>query len=158
MKGLTFYVHLHMEVSGLHRIRALRKKRDFWTRKLAHIFEEARGWLHCHTSIWREKVGTSVDGLQVNISEPKRCHAAHRVTLSIRVLRKSSHKKYAYRGTSREVKEARRSHTCSRQCASEEKKHEITGNSLIIVAHTKNKIKYINNSTPFPGVFDAGGC
>ena len=38
------------------------------------------------------------------------------------------------------------------------KKHEITGNSLIIVAHTKNKIKYINNSTPFPGVFDAGGC
>ena len=41
---------------------------------------------------------------------------------------------------------------------SKKKKHEITGNSLIIVAHTKNKIKYINNSTPFPGVFDAGGC
>ena len=39
--------------------------------------------------------------------------------------------------TSREVNEARRPHTCSRPCAFEEKKkHEITGNSLI-VAHTK---------------------
>ena len=39
--------------------------------------------------------------------------------------------------TSREVNEARRPHTCSRPCAFEKKKkHEITGNSLI-VAHTK---------------------
>ena len=35
------------------------------------------------------------------------------------------------------------------------KKNEITGN--LIVAHTKKKQEE-NNSTYFPGVFDAGGC
>ena len=42
---------------------------------------------------------------------------------------------------------------------SKKKKNEITGNSsMIIVAHTKKEIKKENNSTHFPGVFDAGGC
>ena len=51
--------------------------------------------------------------------------------------------------TSGEVNKSRWPHTCSRQCAFEEKKHEITSNSLIIVAHTKkNEHIFLAFSTP----------
>ena len=44
-------------------------------------------------------------------------------------------------GTSREVNEARQPHTFSKPRAVEEKKHEITGNSVIIVTNTKKETK-----------------
>ena len=55
-------------------------------------------------------------------------------------------------GTRIQVIEARRPYTCSRPCAFEEKKHEITDNSFI-VAHTKISTKRRKQFNIFSGRF-----